>query len=411
MNQRPTDDQQSNIDNTITRRQLTAGTSAAWLSAAVCNQTFAAEPSYRAAVIGHTGRGNYGHGLDTVWKDVPNTQLVAVADADENGRRKAVERLGGIKGFGDYREMLDEVKPDLVSIACRWLDQHRDMVVAAVERGVKGIYLEKPMCRDLKEADEMVAACEKSGTKLAIATQNRYSPTMEVIDNMIKDGKLGRIVEIRARGKDDQRGGGEDLWVLGTHVLDLMRYFGGDVQWCFARVYQDGKPISAGHVRDGNEGIGPLAGNEVDAMYRLSSGVTGHWNSLQDAKGQPTRFGIRVYGTEGVLELHETGYLPQVRYLPESGWAAGRSGKNWIPVSSAGLGKPERLKGHHHEANVAAVKNLIWAIENGSQPKASIYEARKTVEMIAAVFESHRLNRAVDFPLKNRKNPLTMLSK
>ncbi|MBM4050479.1 MAG: gfo/Idh/MocA family oxidoreductase, partial [Planctomycetes bacterium] len=39
-------------------------------------------PKYRTAVIGRTGRGNYGHGLDVVWKDVENAEIVAVADED-----------------------------------------------------------------------------------------------------------------------------------------------------------------------------------------------------------------------------------------------------------------------------------------------------------------------------------------
>jgi hypothetical protein len=43
-------------------------------------------PRYRVAVIGRTGRGNYGHGLDTVWRDLPNIDLVAVADDNEQGR-------------------------------------------------------------------------------------------------------------------------------------------------------------------------------------------------------------------------------------------------------------------------------------------------------------------------------------
>ena len=38
-------------------------------------------PNYRVAVIGHTGRGNYGHGLDVVWREIANVQIVAVADA------------------------------------------------------------------------------------------------------------------------------------------------------------------------------------------------------------------------------------------------------------------------------------------------------------------------------------------
>ena len=43
--------------------------------------------TYRVAVIGHTGKGNYGHGIDTVWLKVPQCEIVAVADADEKGSR------------------------------------------------------------------------------------------------------------------------------------------------------------------------------------------------------------------------------------------------------------------------------------------------------------------------------------
>ena len=47
----------------------------------------------RAAVIGHTGRGNYGHGLDVVWQKIPGVEIVGVADADSTGLKKALGRL------------------------------------------------------------------------------------------------------------------------------------------------------------------------------------------------------------------------------------------------------------------------------------------------------------------------------
>lgn len=50
-------------------------------------------PVRRAAVIGHTGRGNYGHGLDVVWRKIPGVEIVGVADADPNGLEKAMRRL------------------------------------------------------------------------------------------------------------------------------------------------------------------------------------------------------------------------------------------------------------------------------------------------------------------------------
>jgi predicted dehydrogenase len=209
-----------------------------------------------AAVIGRTGRGDYGHGLDLVWNNLPGVKLVAVADDNKMGLASKAKQLKVDKAYSDYRKMLDEVKPSLVSIGCRWLDQHRDMVVEAANRGVH-IYLEKPLCRTLAEADEMVDALERTQTKLVCAHTTRHSPKVAVMKQLIADGKIGRILELRGRGKEDQRGGGEDLWVLGTHVMDLIRLFGGDPLWCMSMVNVQHKPATRADVVEGAEGIGP----------------------------------------------------------------------------------------------------------------------------------------------------------
>lgn len=369
-------------------------------------------PKHRIAIIGRTQQGNFGHGLDRVWLDVPGCEIVGVADIHKIGLAGELARLklDEGKGYLDWREMLKKTKPDIVSICQRWLDHHAEMAVAAAEAGAKGIYLEKPMCRTLIEADAIVAACEKHNTKLAIAFQTRYSPKLEVVAKLIEAGRIGDVLELRGRGKDDRRGGGEDLWVLGTHVFNLINHFAGDPVWCTAQIKQDGEPVTKKHVRDGAEGIGPLAGDRVDATYRMSSGATAFFNSAKNAAGNPSRFGLTIYGSKGVLEIR-TGHLPDVQLLEDPSWSPGRSGKQWQPVSTAGVGKPEPLKdGGLHAGNVLAVKDLIDAIENDRQPLANMYEARTSTEMIVAAFESHRKGGCpVKFPLENRENPLGML--
>lgn len=394
----------------LTRRSFLAGAGAMATAALSPRWSHGAEARYRVAVIGHTGRGNYGHGLDQVWLEVPETQIVAVADADPNGLAAAVRRLGNPKGFADYRRMLDEVKPDLVAVGPRWIDQHRDMVVAAAERGARGIYLEKPLCRTPAEADEMIAACDRNKVKVAVSHQTRYSPRLKVVRELIQSGKIGRVIEIRARGKEDSRGGAEDLWVLGTHVLDITNCLAGPPQWCFATVYQNGRPITKADVKPGNEGIGPLAGDEVHAMYRLKDGATAYFDSTRSAGGKPSRFGLKVFGTEGVIEMG-TGYLPPAYLLPASSWSPGQSGQSWTPISSAGIGKPEPLANSGlHGGNLLAVRDLIAAVEEDRPPFSSIHEARTATEMIVAVFEAQRVGGPVTFPLANRENPLAMLS-
>jgi len=60
--------------------------------------------------------------------------------------------------------------------------------------------------------------------------------------------------------------------------------------------------------------------------------------------------------------------------------------------------------------NALVVKDLISAIENDRQPECNVLEGRTTIEMITAVFESHRTGGPVTFPLKTRANPLSLLS-
>jgi predicted dehydrogenase len=362
---------------------------------------------YRVAVIGRTGRGNYGHGLDVVWKEFPNCQIVAVADEDAAGRASAEERLAA-KGYADYREMLAKERPQIVSVAPRWIDCHRDMVVACAQHGCH-VFVEKPLCATLAEADEMIDACERAHVKTAISHQTRYSPRIKVVKELIAAGRIGEVIELRGRGKEDRRGGGEDLMVLGTHIMDLMRWLVGNPAWCFAKVTVQGRPIEKKDVTSGGDGIAQLAGDRIDAAYGFDNALTGYFASTRKQHGAGARFGLRIFGTKGVIET-ATGSLPDVYLLEDPKWSPGRSNRSWVPVTSAGAGKPEPLKDAGlHLGNVEIVKDLLHAIETDTQAKGSIYDGRAALEMILAVYESQRLGHPVPLPLKNRQHPLGML--
>ncbi|HWG42241.1 MAG TPA: Gfo/Idh/MocA family oxidoreductase [Gemmataceae bacterium] len=364
--------------------------------------------TYRVAVIGRTGKGNYGHGLDVVWKAIENVEIVAVADDDAKGRAAAVERLKAKNGYADYRQMLAKERPQIVSVADRWLDRHRDMVAACAEYGAS-IFLEKPFCRSLDEADAMVTVCERHHVKLAIAHQTRYSPRLRRVRELIAQGHLGDLIEMRGRGKEDSRGGGQDLMVLGTHIMDLMRYVAGDPRWCFARVTQDGHPATKKDVREGGEGMGPIAGDRIVAEYGFDKGVVGTFGTQRARHGAGKRFGLHLYGSKGIITL-TTGSLPPVYFLDDPSWSPGRSKAAWQEITSEGLGKPEPLKdASAAAANVWIAKDLIEAIEKDRQPLGSMYDGRAALEMILAVYESHRRKGPVEFPLENRKHPLTLL--
>jgi len=128
---------------------------------------------------------------------------------------------------------------------------------AAAAAGAKGIFIEKPLCRTPAEADDMLAACQRANTKVAVAHRNRYHPVLSELRRLIDEGAIGRLLEIRGRGKEDHRGGAQDLWVLGSHLLNLFVYFGGRPRACTATLLQDDRPVTAADVRPGAEGVGP----------------------------------------------------------------------------------------------------------------------------------------------------------
>jgi predicted dehydrogenase len=343
-----------------------------------------------------------------VWSEVSNVEVVAVADDDPTGLAEAIKRTAAKRGYDDYRAMLDEEKLDIVAVAPRWLAAHRDMVVAAAEHGCH-IFMEKPMCRTLEEADQMVAACERHHVKLAIAHQSRYSPSILRAKEAIEQGRIGDVLELRGRGKEDPRVGGEDLMVLGTHIMDLIRLIAGDPKWCFARVLRDAKPVTKADVREGAEGIGPLAGDAITITYGMSATTTAYFASVRPKLGPGGRFGLQIFGSKGIIDL-TTGGLPPVFLCEDPAWAPGRTKKPWIPISSEGVGVPETRKdGGLHLGNVLIVTDLIDAIEKDRQPHGSMYDGRAALEMILAAYESHRARGPIDLPLKNRKHPLTML--
>ncbi len=364
----------------------------------------------RVAVIGHTGRGNYGHGLDTVWLRVPQTEIVGVADANPTGLAQGCQRLRiDVKhGFADYRKLLAATRPDLVAVCPRHPDQRVDMILAAVEAGARGLYVEKPFCRSPAEADAIVAACRQRDVKLAVAHRNRYHPALPAINRLLANDRIGRVLELRGRGKGDHRGGGEDLWVLGCHVMNLIHYFGGLPLSCSASMRQGGRPVASSDIRDGNESLGPLAGDEVHARYEMERGMVAYFDSVANDGTRNAGFGLQIIGSEGIIDI-DCDRDPIAHLVPGNPFQPTDTTRRPLPISSAGIGKPEPIHNLHREisAHRVAIADLLDSLQQDRQPLCGVEEAAMTVEMICSVFASHlQGGRAVDIPLADRKNAL-----
>ncbi len=382
----------------LTRRTMMAAASGGLLAAA------GPGAKYRAVIIGDTGRGGYGHGWELAWNRIPAVEVVAVADPDEAGRKGAMERCGAPRGYADYHEMIRREKPDLVTIGSRWADQHLAMLTAAAEARAH-VLMEKPFAPDLPEADRMVEVAARHGIKVQVGHIIRASSVR--LKAILEAGEIGQLLEMRARGKEDRRAGGEDLVVLGSHALDLMRYFVGDPRWVFANVQQDGREIRRSDAHTGKEQVGRFAGNDIAASFAFDNGVHGYFASkASEPKPPGNRCGLWLYGSKGVIFINQgNSRTAEGRILRSPYWIEEPGKAEWTPLATAG---PER-NGNWDRPNNLMALDLLDAIEKNRKPLCDASDGRWTMEMIAGIYDSQRTGGRVKFPLVDRRDPIDLL--
>jgi predicted dehydrogenase len=366
----------------------------------------------RVGLIGHTGQGHYGHDLDVAWKaiaDAPRSgiELVAVADADAQGLAMARARLGGLSGFRDYHAMLATARPDIVVVCPRYAHEHHDMAIAAIEAGARGLYVEKPFARTLAEADQIVARAQARHVAVVVAHRNRHHPALPVIAAAVRAGAFGPVLELRARGKEDQRGGGQDLCVLGGHLFNAATLFTGAPQACTAGIAVQGRPAAMADVREGDEGVGRIAGDEIHARFETASGMPLFYDSRRGAGTTAAGFGIQIFCRDALVDLRMD-VVPLVHVRRGHPFVPSSDAYAWQPFSSAGLGNAEPVAdirglvlGHR-----GGIVDLIACVREQREPLCGATAARETIEMIQAVFASCAAGGRVTIPLQDREWPL-----
>jgi predicted dehydrogenase len=364
---------------------------------------------FRAAAIGSTGKGGFGHGIDTVFKDLERVEFVAIADDDPQGLASAGKRTGVQKLYADYREMLMKERPDIVSIGPRWVDRRVEMVTAAAEAGCH-IYCEKPLAGCLTDADAMLDACTRAGVQMAVAHQFRgFPPTRQTVRDL-KDGKFGKLIQMRARPKDDSRGGGEDLIVHGTHMMDLMIWLAGPPLWVSGHVAVGERDAVREDKHAASEFLGPVAGDNISALYGFGHGVHATFDTRYklDRPGK-VPFGLLVECAAACLIFRGPGDVhiyPANTVYPENPQLAWQ--KVWVDDWHLNKDRtPRPMNDAIHRGNQILMRDFLTAIETNRTPPASAADARLALELIQGVYASHFAGGVrLSVPLKERAHPL-----
>jgi len=203
------------------------------------------------------------------------SELVAVMRRNGRLARDYAMRHGVPKWYDNAAALINDQDVDAVYIATP-PSSHREYALMAARAG-KSVYVEKPMALNYQECQEMINACEEAGVPLYVAYYRRALPKFLKIKSLIEEGLIGKIHGVNLRfyqeqSINDQKGvknwrvepeiaGGGYFVDLGSHMIDILQYFLGDIT------------SAAGHTR--NQGRLYEAEDIVGAVFTFNSGVEG----------------------------------------------------------------------------------------------------------------------------------------
>lgn len=382
--------------SSLPRREFIARTAAA-LPLLACGAKAAELPSLKAAVIGHTGRGDYGHGLDRIFANRPGVDLVALADPDEAGRKRAASRLAVPRSHASHRDLLERERPQLVSVTMRHADLHFEIVRDCLDAGAH-VYCEKPFVTSPDQADALLAGANSRGLKIAVAHTMRMMPILTRLRQVVREGRIGELVQMRAHGKQDTRAGGEDMMVLGSHLFDLMRMFAGDPVSCSARVLEKGRDITREDRRLVKDNVGFVAGDEVFAEFAFASRVQATFTSSARLRETLGHWGLELLGTKGAARIN-CDIAPNVFIRRAGEWSGQGRSDSWESLDPT----PDKSPPEH---NLGPVGDWLDAIAKDREPECSGRNGTWAVEMVSAVYRSALTKARIDLPLTQRAHPL-----
>lgn len=316
---------------------------------------------------------------------VNNAKLYAVCDIiEERAREKAIE-YGADKIYTDYHEMLSDPEIDVVSV-CTPSGMHGDMCIDIAKAG-KHIFCEKPMEITTKKLDEVVDFMDKQNVKMGCVFQRRYDPSFVVVKKAIDSGRFGKIILADAYLKyyrtaeyynsADWRAtwaldGGGALMNQGVHGIDLLMWFAGEVESVFARC----------ETRKHNIEVEDIA----IASLKFKNGAIGNIEGTTCVyPAQDTR--LEIHCEKGTIIVSDRGILE---------WKIEGSDESIPKIEKLDFkmkDDPTKLPKISH---VMPMQDMIDAVLNDTDPSITPTVARKSVDLILAIYRSAAEKREIE---------------
>lgn len=328
----------------------------------------------RTAVI---GVGSMGRNHARVYSEINSATLVAVADVNQDAAAGIARRYGG-QAYGDYRRMLDEQRPQAVTVAVPTLD-HCDVALEVILRGIH-LLVEKPLAYTCKEGQRIIQAARESGVQLMVGHVERFNPAIVALKRRLADDALGRIFQIDARRQGPFPARVRDVGVvidLAVHDLDIIRYVTASK---IVRVYAE----TERRIHSKYEDL-------LNGMARLDDGavatLTTNWLT-------PTKIReLTVIGERGMFHVD---YLMQDLYFYDNATAHGGEWEALRMLRGVSEGSMTRYAIPKQEPLKSELEAFLSAIEQGTAVPVSGLDGLRVIELAQALVRSGMEHRVIE---------------
>ena len=321
-------------------------------------------------------------------------EIIAVCDVIPEHMENVLTKHGlqedtTIKRYTDYKQMIEENRLDLISIATE-SGLHGEISLYCIEHGIH-VIIEKPMAMSLEEADRIIALSEEKGVKVAACHQNRFNIAVQEMRQALEAGRFGKLshgsIHVRwNRNKDyyaqapwrgtwAQDGGA--LMNQCIHGIDLLRWMMGD---------------------------------EVESVYGVTRQQFHHYLEAEDLGMAVVKFKngalATIEGTTNVYpkNLEETLYLFGEKGTVKLGGKSTNNIDVWdfadeTEEDAKNKGLEEVTSNVYGNGHTSLFTDMVQAIEEDRPPYVDAYAGRRALEMVLAIYKSQKTGEIVKFPV------------
>ena len=351
--------------------------------------------TYKVAILGCRARGT---SAARAYHAHPRTEVVGLCDLVPDLLAALGDELDVAARFSDYSEMIRATEPDIVAIPTG-TEFHHELAMGGLDHGVN-IDVEKPICIDLQEADEVVAKARQQGVRIAVHHQHRLNAWMLAVHAAYVEGRIGELLYMYTRDKGYY--GGYGVMNIATHKVNNMQKFAGLCRAVNVSASTDGRPLTPEDVIQSPVGAGVIAGEYINATLEFDDNVTA--TVLQQRlPGETTMAAsvIELFGTEGrLLWRHGNAWhLPTPHLLPDG------EHDRWQPL--------DPIFPEHYDPSSSARQDDYWfveeyvrALDEDRDHECDGADALRVLETLMGIFESAAYGRRVELPQQDREHPL-----